>query len=34
MAESGAQGVVKNLELKIDELKKEMQKLSEFLNKQ
>jgi len=33
MAESGAQGVVKNLELKIDELKKEMQKLSELLNK-
>jgi voltage-gated sodium channel len=33
MAESGTQGVVKNLEFKIDELKKEMQKLSELLNK-
>lgn len=34
MAESGTQGVVKNLELKIDELKKDIQKLSELLNKQ
>lgn len=34
MAESGTQGIVKNLEFKIDELKKEMQKLSELLNKQ
>jgi voltage-gated sodium channel len=34
MAGSGTQGVVKNLEFKIDELKKDIQKLSELLNKQ
>lgn len=33
MAESGTQGIVKNLEFKIDELKKDIQKLNEILNK-
>jgi voltage-gated sodium channel len=33
MAESGTHGIVKNLEFKIDELKKEIQKLNELLNK-
>lgn len=33
MAESGTRGVVKNLETKIDELKQDIQKLNELLNK-